>query len=94
MIVGFKCGIEHNTRAPVEEWLGRIELTNERCASCLLSLTLAHRRLPRDAIHTIQDALSFIAHPRVVQMGAADTSLRILIAALLPALVLHVKRFY
>ncbi|KAJ6474735.1 hypothetical protein DFH09DRAFT_1217908 [Mycena vulgaris] len=60
----------------------------------LPSLALAHRRLPRDAIHTIQDALSFIAHPRVVQMGAADASLRILIAALLPALVLHVKRFY
>ncbi|KAJ6474718.1 hypothetical protein DFH09DRAFT_1217887, partial [Mycena vulgaris] len=50
--------------------------------------------IQRDAIHTIQDALSFIAHPQAAQMGAADASLRLLIAALLPALVLHVKRFY
>ncbi|KAJ6539829.1 hypothetical protein DFH09DRAFT_1041863 [Mycena vulgaris] len=50
--------------------------------------------IQRDAIHTIQDALSFIAHPQVVQMGAADASLQILIAALPPVLVLHVKRFY
>ncbi|KAJ6561374.1 hypothetical protein DFH09DRAFT_1364371 [Mycena vulgaris] len=49
--------------------------------------------IQRDAIHTIQDALS-IVHPQVVQIRAADASLRILIAALLPALVLHVKRFY
>ncbi|KAJ6469083.1 hypothetical protein DFH09DRAFT_1294556 [Mycena vulgaris] len=50
--------------------------------------------IQRDAIHTIQDALSFIAHPQVVQMGSADASLQILIAALPPVLVLHVKRFY
>ncbi|KAJ6474738.1 hypothetical protein DFH09DRAFT_1472270 [Mycena vulgaris] len=42
----------------------------------------------RDAIHThtIQDALSFIAHPQAVHMGAADASLQILIGALPPLL--------
>ncbi|KAJ6474716.1 hypothetical protein DFH09DRAFT_1472225 [Mycena vulgaris] len=58
----------------------------------LPSLALAHRRLQHDTIHTIQDALSFIAHPQVVQMGAADASLQILIVALPPVLVLPVKR--
>ncbi|KAJ6491863.1 hypothetical protein DFH09DRAFT_1208034, partial [Mycena vulgaris] len=52
--------------------------------------------IQRDAIHThtIQDALSFIAHPQAVHMGAADASLQILLGALPPLLVLHVKRFY
>ena len=54
--------------------------------------------LQRDAIHTIQDALSFIAHPQPVQMRGlspgTDASQQILIAALPPVLVLHVKRFY
>ncbi|KAJ7465978.1 hypothetical protein FB451DRAFT_1138093 [Mycena latifolia] len=53
--------------------------------------------IQRDAIHTIQDALAFIANPQAVQTvsGAdANASLQILIAALPPVLVLHVKRFY
>ncbi|KAJ7681639.1 hypothetical protein B0H17DRAFT_1075760 [Mycena rosella] len=50
--------------------------------------------IQRDAIHTIQDALAFIAHPQAVQMGTVTASQQILIAALPPVLVLHVKRFY
>ncbi|KAJ6467043.1 glycoside hydrolase superfamily [Mycena vulgaris] len=61
----------------------------------LPSFAAAHREASqRDEIHTIQDPLSFIAHPQVMQMGAADASLQIHIAALLSVLVLHLKRFY
>ncbi|KAJ7279682.1 hypothetical protein C8J57DRAFT_1125435 [Mycena rebaudengoi] len=56
--------------------------------------------IQRDQIHTIQDALSFISHPQSVQMThparpgiVVDASQQILIEALPPILVLHVKRF-
>jgi hypothetical protein len=56
--------------------------------------------MQRDQIHTIQDALSFISHPQSVQMThparpgiVVDASQQILIEALPPILVLHVKRF-
>lgn len=50
--------------------------------------------IQRDAVHTIQDALALLAAPQAVQMRGADASQQILVAALPPVLVLHVKRFY
>ncbi|KAJ7114670.1 hypothetical protein C8R43DRAFT_902953 [Mycena crocata] len=56
--------------------------------------------IQRDGIHTIEDALAFISHPQAVQLthparpGAVlDASQQVLIDALPPVLVLHVKRF-
>ncbi|KAF5344161.1 hypothetical protein D9756_011412 [Leucocoprinus leucothites] len=56
--------------------------------------------IQRDAIHTIQDALTYITHPQPIQMThparpgvTIDASQRVLIDALPPVLVLHVKRF-
>ncbi|KAJ7827322.1 hypothetical protein B0H14DRAFT_3088382 [Mycena olivaceomarginata] len=54
----------------------------------------------RDGIHTIADALALISHPQTVQMShpsrpgiVVDASQQILIDALPPILILHVKRF-
>jgi len=54
----------------------------------------------RDTIHTIQEALVHITHPQHIQMAHSsrpdvtiDASQRVLIDALPPILVLHVKRF-
>ncbi|KAJ7138260.1 hypothetical protein C8R44DRAFT_838188 [Mycena epipterygia] len=50
--------------------------------------------IQRDQIHTIEDALAFISHPQTVQLShAAAASQQVLIEALPPVLVLHVKRF-
>ncbi|KAJ6537771.1 hypothetical protein B0H19DRAFT_1180862 [Mycena capillaripes] len=56
--------------------------------------------IQRESIHTIQDALAFISHPQTVQVTnparpgiAVDASQQILIEALPPVLVLHIKRF-
>ncbi|KAJ6491851.1 hypothetical protein DFH09DRAFT_1377181 [Mycena vulgaris] len=80
--------VGHKNGAVVGWWAGQKESAIIE-AWCTLRLDIQ-----RDAIHTIQDALSFIAHPQVVQMGATDASLQILIAALPPVIGLHVKRFY
>ena len=47
-------------------------------------------------MHTIQDALSHISEPQPVQVGPSGTSeasQQVLIEALPPVLVLHLKRF-
>jgi ubiquitin carboxyl-terminal hydrolase 10 len=47
-------------------------------------------------VYTIQDALAHISQPQAVQVGPSDTSeasQQILIEALPPVLVLHLKRF-
>lgn len=56
--------------------------------------------MQRDQIHTIQDALSYISHPQSVQMTHStrpgvivEASQQVLIEALPPVLVLHMKRF-
>ncbi|KAJ7777729.1 hypothetical protein B0H14DRAFT_2538612 [Mycena olivaceomarginata] len=56
--------------------------------------------IQRDGIHTIADALALISHPQTVQMShpsrpgiVVDASQQILIDALPPILILHVKRF-
>ncbi|KAF9447579.1 cysteine proteinase [Macrolepiota fuliginosa MF-IS2] len=56
--------------------------------------------IQRDSIHTIQDALSHITHPQTIQMTnpsrpgvIIDASQKVLVEALPPVLVLHVKRF-
>ncbi|KAJ7777737.1 hypothetical protein B0H14DRAFT_2401430 [Mycena olivaceomarginata] len=56
--------------------------------------------IQRDGIHTIADALALISHPQTVQMShpsrpgiVVDASHQILIDALPPILILHVKRF-
>ncbi|KAF8649046.1 hypothetical protein AX16_006047 [Volvariella volvacea WC 439] len=56
--------------------------------------------IQRDQIHTIQDALSYISHPQPVQVTnparpgvTIDASQQVLIEALPPILVLHMKRF-
>jgi len=55
----------------------------------------------RDQIHTIQEALSYISHPQVVQVTHSakpgiivDAQQQVLIEELPPILVLHIKRFY
>ncbi|KAF9554587.1 cysteine proteinase [Agrocybe pediades] len=54
--------------------------------------------IQREQIHTIQDALTYISHPQTVQMVKAgvttDAHQQVLIEALPPVLVLHIKRFY
>ncbi|KAK0211277.1 hypothetical protein DFS33DRAFT_1251525 [Desarmillaria ectypa] len=54
-----------------------------------------------DHIHTIEDALSYISHPQSVQMSlptrpgvAVEASQQVLIEALPPILILHIKRFH
>jgi ubiquitin carboxyl-terminal hydrolase 10 len=54
----------------------------------------------RSGIHTIADALVLISHPQTVQMShpsppgiLVDASQQILIDALPPILILHIKRF-
>ncbi|KAJ7788597.1 hypothetical protein B0H14DRAFT_3503990 [Mycena olivaceomarginata] len=56
--------------------------------------------IQRDGIHTMADALALISHPQTVQMShpsrpgiVVDASQQILIDALPPILILHVKRF-
>ncbi|CAA7271095.1 unnamed protein product [Cyclocybe aegerita] len=56
--------------------------------------------IQRDQIHTIQDALSYISHPQPVQVTQAtkpgvtiEAHQQVLIEALPPILVLHMKRF-
>ncbi|KAF7364168.1 Cysteine proteinase [Mycena sanguinolenta] len=56
--------------------------------------------IQRDGIHTIADALALISHPQTVQVSqpsrpgiVVDASQQILIDALPPILILHVKRF-
>ncbi|KAK7019542.1 cysteine proteinase [Favolaschia claudopus] len=56
--------------------------------------------IQRDGIHTIPDALAFISHPQNVQLTqpsrpgiVVDASQQVLIEALPPILILHVKRF-
>ncbi|KAJ7578547.1 hypothetical protein C8J56DRAFT_797456 [Mycena floridula] len=56
--------------------------------------------IQRDQVHTVQDALSYISHPQPVQMThstrpgvTVDASQQVLIDALPPILVLHMKRF-
>ncbi|KAL0946429.1 hypothetical protein HGRIS_012652 [Hohenbuehelia grisea] len=56
--------------------------------------------IQREQIHTIQDALSHISHPQSVQMThpsrsgvTVEASQQVLIDALPPILVLHLKRF-
>lgn len=52
--------------------------------------------IQRDSVHTIQDALSHISQPQAVQVGPSDSSeasQQVLIEALPPVLVLHLKRF-
>jgi ubiquitin carboxyl-terminal hydrolase 10 len=56
--------------------------------------------LQRERIHTIQDALEYISHPQTVQVTAParpgvtiEASQQVLIEALPPILVLHLKRF-
>jgi len=49
-----------------------------------------------DSVHTIQDALAHISQPQAVQVGPSDSSeatQQVLIEALPPVLVLHLKRF-
>ncbi|KAF8163725.1 hypothetical protein B0H34DRAFT_650904 [Crassisporium funariophilum] len=56
--------------------------------------------IQRDQIHTIQDALSYISHPQPVQLTqparpgvTIEAQQQVLIEALPPILVLHIKRF-
>ncbi|KDR74886.1 hypothetical protein GALMADRAFT_227234 [Galerina marginata CBS 339.88] len=56
--------------------------------------------IQREQIHTIQDALSYISHPQPVQVTQAtkpgitiEAQQQVLIEALPPILVLHIKRF-
>ncbi|KAH9981757.1 hypothetical protein BJV74DRAFT_778415 [Russula compacta] len=52
--------------------------------------------IQRDSVHTIQDALSYISQPQSVQVGpsgSSEASQQVLIEALPPILVLHLKRF-
>jgi len=56
--------------------------------------------IQREQIHTIQDALSYISHPQSVQIThptrpdvVVEASQQVLIEALPPILVLHMKRF-
>jgi len=49
--------------------------------------------IQRDSVHTIQDALSHISQPQPVQVGSSEASQQVLIEALPPVLVLHLKRF-
>ena len=57
--------------------------------------------IQREQIKTIQDALSFISHPEPVQVSlstqpgvAVEATQQVLIEALPPVLVLHIKRFH
>ncbi|EDR03249.1 uncharacterized protein LACBIDRAFT_307470 [Laccaria bicolor S238N-H82] len=56
--------------------------------------------IQREQIHTIQDALSYISHPQPVQVThpsqpgiTIDATQQVLIDALPPILILHIKRF-
>ena len=54
--------------------------------------------IQRDQIYTIHDALSYISHPQSVQVtnparGTIEASQQVLVDALPPVLVLHMKRF-
>ncbi|KAJ7642001.1 hypothetical protein FB45DRAFT_901565 [Roridomyces roridus] len=55
--------------------------------------------IQRDQIHTVEDALTFLAHPQSVQLTrpsgapALDASQQVLIDTLPPVLILHMKRF-
>ncbi|KAH9484498.1 putative ubiquitin carboxyl-terminal hydrolase 3 [Psilocybe cubensis] len=53
--------------------------------------------IQRDQIHTIQDALSYISYPQPVQVTQGSRTIeaqqQVLIEALPPILVLHIKRF-
>lgn len=67
-----------------------------------LSFHIDHFFFQHDTIHTIQEALAHITQPQLIQMTHSssrpgkmtiDASQRVLIDALPPILVLHVKRF-
>ena len=60
--------------------------------SCLALIT-SYSLVQRDSVHTIQDALSHISQPQPVQVGSSEASQQVLIEALPPVLVLHLKRF-
>lgn len=54
--------------------------------------------IQREQVHTVQDALSYISHPQPVQMthptrGTVEANQQVLVDALPPVLVLHMKRF-
>jgi ubiquitin carboxyl-terminal hydrolase 10 len=49
-----------------------------------------------DSVYTIQDALSHVSHPQPVQVGQSglsQASQEVLLEALPPVLVVHLKRF-
>ena len=49
-----------------------------------------------DSVHAIEDALARISHPQPVELGPSglsEASQQVLIEALPPVLVLHLKRF-
>ena len=49
-----------------------------------------------DSVHAIEDALERISHPQPVELGPSglsEASQQVLIEALPPVLVLHLKRF-
>ena len=62
--------------------------------------TLTYVLAQHDTVHTIQEALTHLTHPQLIQMThhsrpgvAIDASQRVLIDGLPPVLILHVKRF-
>ena len=62
--------------------------------------TLTYVLAQHDTVHTIQEALTHLTHPQLIQMThhsrpgvTIDASQRVLIDGLPPVLVLHVKRF-
>jgi len=73
-----------------------------RCAfhHCFLAFDPTSLCFQRDQIRTIQDALSYISHPQPVQLSLptqpgvpVEATQQVLIEALPPVLVLHIKRF-
>jgi ubiquitin carboxyl-terminal hydrolase 10 len=49
-----------------------------------------------DSVHTIQDALAYVSRPQLVQVGQSNSSKaseQVLLEALPPVLVLHLKQF-